>query len=72
MIRRLDSLIHQPWLRWIPRLLTGWVCDLRDHQFGMSWDEIRRTRHGKQPYWTRYRGSASQARTFSAYKKANR
>jgi hypothetical protein len=42
MIGRLDGLIHQPWLRWVPRLLTGWVCDLWDHQLGMSWDEIRR------------------------------
>ncbi len=53
MIRRLDGLIHQPWLKWVPHLLTGWVCDLYDHQLGR--DEIRRTCHG-----------FSQARTFSA------
>ncbi len=65
MIRRLDGLIHQPWLKWVPRLLTGWVCDLYDHHLGMTWDEIRRTRHGKQHYWQRYWGF-SQVRTFSA------
>ncbi len=64
-IEKLDNLIHHPRLTWVPRLLTGWVCDLWDHKLGMSWDEIRRTRHGKQNYWQRYWGF-DQVRTFSA------
>jgi len=64
MIRRLDGLIHQPWMRWVPQLLTGWVCDLYDHCLGMTWDEIRRTRHGKQHYWQRHWGFR-QVRTFN-------
>lgn len=65
MIERLDNLIHQPVMKWVPRLLTSWVCDLWDHKLGLSWDEIRCTRHGKQNYWQRYWGW-DQVRTFSA------
>jgi len=64
-LRRLDDLVHHPRMRWVPRLFTGWVCDLWDHRMGATWDEVRRTRHGKQSYLRRYWGSG-QTRTFNA------
>jgi hypothetical protein len=48
----LDNLIHQPRMAWVPRPLTGWVCDVMDWKLGLSWDEIRRARHGKRPGYT--------------------
>jgi hypothetical protein len=48
MIERFDNLIHHPRTRWLPRPLTSWVCDLMDRRLGLSWDEIRRSRHGRR------------------------
>jgi hypothetical protein len=52
VIQRLDSLIHHPRMAWMPRILTGWICDVMDHQLGMTWAEIRRARHGKMAGYT--------------------
>ena len=48
----LDNLIHQPRMGWVPRPLTSWVCDVMDWKLGLSWDEIRRARHGTLPRYT--------------------